>query len=391
MDQYISETDFTMNAWEYFYDAVDNIRFRDKDAELIFNSLKNRFKLMSFADHLKRYIYRRAELTEPFGEVPLSDYQSIIRSSFSDLDVPASFESTSVKVSAAAKNWLTQSTVRRKVVFLLGFGLAMSVEDVNNFLTKVLQEQAMNPKDPFEVICWYCYTKHYGFHKYEKLMEQYQKIDAVHPDATSYFDDNTLVLSGSMSSINDDIALLRYLARLKHSGGSSIVNTSSRRCFEELYKETCKIVADLINVDRDQKHKFTPEEITPGDIEHVICSAVPTDKHGNLTPAGTSVLASHFRGKRFSRQRISELLKGEEIARFDLITLNFFIFSQRYADDPNSKHRYSEFIASTNSILEQCYMCNMYVSNPYECFLMMCMLSDDPLGTYADVIEMSYE
>ena len=46
---------------------------------------------------------------------------------------------------------------------------------------------------------------------------------------------------------------------------------------------------------------------------------------------------------------------------------------------------------STNDILEKCWMGQMYIQNPYECFVLMCMLSDDPLGTYADVWELSYD
>ena len=36
-------------------------------------------------------------------------------------------------------------------------------------------------------------------------------------------------------------------------------------------------------------------------------------------------------------------------------------------------------------------MGELYIQNPYECFLLICMLAEDPLGTYADVVERSYE
>ena len=50
-----------------------------------------------------------------------------------------------------------------------------------------------------------------------------------------------------------------------------------------------------------------------------------------------------------------------------------------------------QFLNTTNEILEKCGMGELYVSNPYECFVLVCILSDDPLGTYADVWEMSYD
>ncbi len=54
----IEDFDFTDAAWESMYDAVDNADFQDKDAQLIYISLKNRLRLISFGDYLKRYIYK---------------------------------------------------------------------------------------------------------------------------------------------------------------------------------------------------------------------------------------------------------------------------------------------------------------------------------------------
>ena len=140
-----------------------------------------------------------------------------------------------------------------------------------------------------------------------------------------------------------------------------------------------------------KKQIFTRADITESDIEHIICAAIPTDRHGNLTPSKASKLNEQFAGKRFSRQRIGEILSGNtEINRFDLITLNFFVFSQKLSEYPEAKNRFTQFLKSTNLILNKCFMGNLYIQNPYECFILMCILSLDPLGTYADVWELSY-
>ena len=142
---------------------------------------------------------------------------------------------------------------------------------------------------------------------------------------------------------------------------------------------------------RSKKKVFCREDITESDIEHIICAAIPTDRHGNLTPSKASKLNEQFLGKRFSRQRIGDILSGEaEVTRFDLITLNFFVFSQKLDKYPEPKARYLQFHKSMDAILEKCFLGKMYVQNPYECFVLMCILSDDPLGTYADVWELSY-
>lgn len=422
----IREYDFTEAAWESLYDAVDDTRFLDQDAQLIYNSLRHKLKIRSFGDYLKRYIYLKAELSDPFTQIPLKDYQLIIRSAFSDNHTPPSFTPTTAKLSALSKNWLTQQTVKRNVVFLLGFGLNMSVEDVNMFLTKGLREPEINPKDPFEVICWYCYKKQFNYLKFEQLWSAYNAIPANISTAGNIYSEHTIGVRNTMQSIHDDTQLLSHLSKLKANEKTSVMSITSRECFDALYNEARDLIAQLYNTYEDEVYElavneyihklslndrlfdyekqqrieqfrskqkvFCREDITESDIEHIICAAVPTDHHGNLTPSKASKLNEQFSGKRFSRQRISDILSGKaEVTRFDLITLKFFVFSQKLDVYPDPKTRYMRFLDSTNDMLKKCFLGKIYIQNPYECFVLMCILSDDPLGTYADVWELSYK
>ncbi len=387
-------TDFTKIAWDALYDAVDNTYFMDKDADLIYTALQKRLRFISFGEYLQRYIYRKACLTEPFGSVPLKTYQMIIRGAFSDNNTPKSFELTTAKLSALSKNWLTQQTVKRKVVFLLGFGLAMSAEDVNEFLTKALREQGINAKDPFEVICWYCYKNGYGYPKFEKLWQIYCDTPPDSLDVKLLYSDLTFGARTALHSIHSDAALITFVSKLKAPDQKPQQSVTARKCFNELFDRARELVADVYNeeeTERRGKRVYTRDDITESDLEHMISSAIPVDRHGNLTPGRASKLNAQFAGKRFSRQHISKILAGRsEVTRFDLITLNFFVYSYTLDAYPNVKTRYISFVESTNRILEQCFLGELYVSNPYECFILMCILSEDPLGTYADVWEISY-
>lgn len=404
MEEDVRVFDFTAVAWESLYEVVDDVQFLDKDAKIIYDSLKHRLKFRSFGEYLKRYIYLKAELTEAFDEIPLKEYQLIIKNSFSDNHTPASFSATTAKLSALSKNWLTQQTVRRNVVFQLGFGLNMSVDDVNMFLTKALQEQEIDPKNPFEVICWYCYHKKYNYLKFEQLWQIYNSILPDSLDRGHVYGEHTIGVRNAMYSICDEEMLIVHLTKLKANREKSAMSMTAKQCFDELYNEARDLIAKMYNRyeaaeyenEKYRKHfqekkAFCREDITESDIEHIICAAIPTDKHGNLTPSKASSLNEQFSGKRFSRQRISEILSGKaDITRFDLITLNFFVFSQKLDEYPDSKERYMKFQESTDIILEKCFLGKMYVQNPYECFVLMCILSDEPLSTYADVWELSY-
>lgn len=417
--------DFTNAAWESLYDAVDADEFRDQDAQLIYDSLKHRLRIIPFGDYLKRYIYQKAGLTGHYSEVPLKDYQLIIKDSFADNCTPPSFVPTTAKLSALSKNWLTQQTVKRNVVFLLGFGLSMGVEDVNLFLTKALREPEINPKNPFEVVCWYCYKHGYSYLKFEKLWAIYEETPPNSLDMSLLYSEHTIGVRNTMYGIHSDAALIAHLSRMKTGDNASRLSVTARGQFDRLYDEARELIAQLYNRAEDEEHgdalleyqhklslndkmydyekiqriekfreekrSFSRDDITESDIEHVICAAIPTDRHGNLTPGKASKLNEQFAGRRFSRQHIGEILAGKaEINRFDLITLNFFIFSQKMEQYANAKQRYIQFLDSTNEILETCFMGKLYIQNPYECFVLMCILSEDPLGTYADVWELSY-
>lgn len=419
-------TDFTDNAWEALYTAVDSTYFQDKDADLIYAVLEKKLKFIPFGEYLKRYIYRKADLTDPFESVPLKVYQQIIKDAFYDNNTPQAFEPTTAKLSALSKNWLTQQTVKRKVVFLLGFGLAMSADDVNEFLTKALREQGINAKNPFEVICWYCYKNGYSYPKFEKLWQIFCNTPPNSLDVKLLYSNLTIGARNTVNSINSDATLITFVSKLKAPDNSPQLSVTARKSFDGLFEQARELVAMIYNKEEEKQHRdevaqyqsmllnndrisdtdrqsrvarkreqqkvYTSNDITESDLEHIISSAIPVDKYGNLAPSKASKLNAQFSGKRFSRQHISDILAGKsDVTRFDLITLNFFIYSQTLDEYSNSKIRFMSFVESTNKILDKCFLGELYISNPYECFILMCILSDDPLGTYADVWELSYE
>ncbi len=422
----LDELEYTEIAWEAMYDAVDSTYFRDQDADLIYHTLQERLHSLSFGDYLKRYLYRKAKTKIPFDEIPLSDYQKMIRDSFAANGTPASFSPNTAKISALSRNWLTQRSVKREVVFLLGFGLSLSPEEVNQFLTKAIREQGINAKDPFEVICWYCFRNGLRFSKYEQLWQEYQTIPADATDTIDLYSEETISVRDTMHGIRDEETLLFFLSRLKTADNRTKTSVTARRQFCLLYDEARDSIARMrteeegerfdreleeyrrrldandrlfdyekrqrLQEKRAERKIFKRSDISESDLERVICSAIPVDRHGNLTPVKASRLNEAFSGKRFSRQHIHDILNGKAaVNRFDLITLHFFVFSQKEEEFSSPEQRYGAFIDSMNAILEKCFLGPLYIANPYECFVLMCILSDDPLGTYADVWELSYE
>ena len=164
--------------------------------------------------------------------------------------------------------------------------------------------------------------------------------------------------------------------------------------FVRLLTHAKEIIARMYQgdeVEKDRNKVWNISDITDSDVEKVICSGIPVNKMGNLKKMSASILAKHFSQKRFSRQRINSIMNHKfPVERFDLITLEFFIVSQEMQDD-DPYNRYHHFLEEIQKILHKCGMSEIYIVNPYECFLLMCLLTDCPLAVFADIWEMSYE
>lgn len=368
------ELELTNQAMNILFDVVDGLDFSEgNEAEAVYLSLKKAVMDISFSDYLKRYIYLKLGLNGSWRDIPDEEYALLILNAFEENSVPFSFEPTTTKRTAIVRNWLKQYSVNRKVVLILGFGLSMDVGEVEEFLTNGLKETRLNPKDPFEVVCWYCYKFNKGYSAFERLYNTVQKgifDDETLPD----LDDTTLQIRKIMYTIENERDLLNYIKLLQIVSDELKTGITAAREFDRLYSR--------LTGENDKSDEL--------DIENLLYEIVPRDDNGNLVPIKQSKLTEVFSGKRLTRQRISQIKNGKtKINRYDLITLNFLVYGRM--TDVLPQRRYIEFISSTNAILEKCGMSGLYYANPYESFLMMCMLSGAPIDTCAEVWGMSYE
>ena len=365
----VRDFDFTRKAMQGISRVISSEDFEDMDVDAIFDYLLNEMEIVVFKDYLKRYIYERAGLTEPFSKVQDNVYLDIILDSFEQNRAPVSLTPTTVKRRAMVKRWLDQDSVNRQTVFALGFGLRMTEEDVSDFLTKVIKETDFDDLDPRECIYRYCYSKNLPYAKAVSLMNG----TAVSEDA-------------------GEKAISEKIRELKEKGRD---DKQDRRtlAFQAVYQECRQLVASLYQEENDTgdgSKVWKLDDIGPSDIEKMLCDGIPMTAGGNRMKMSNSLLNRQFRQKRITRQRLDSLLKGElEIERYDLITLQFLISSQQEDEDP--RKRCMLYLDRMNMILTGCGMQAVYPANPYEAFILMCLLTEMPLLTYYDVWERSYE
>lgn len=422
MNNIPEELMFTIKREEEFYNASELEDFKSRDYQVVFDFLLKKMNPIPFCDYLKRYIYIKADMDGNYKEISDEVYQKYIVESFKKTGTPPSFTPTSSKISALAKNWLKQPTVSRNTVFLLGFGLEMSTDDVSALLKKGILEGDFYFKNPYEVIFRHCYENGYNYQKASELTEAYKAYSESFFEAL--LEEKTVGAKRLFGNIKDSTELVKLLAKynlsIENVGGVTL-----RYTFDALYDECRQIIAQSKQHEYDRAYEeklselkggllrnrrlfdfekkreienyrstrkvFTITDVTESDVEKHLCSGTPVDKNGNLTKISSSALSAHFAKKRLSKQHLTDINTGKsEPDRFDLITLKFFIVAEKNQDE-SANTRWWNFVKETNEMLNECSMGELYIANPYDAFLQLCMLTDVPLATYDSVIEKSFE
>lgn len=376
----VKEYDYTGKAINAMNRIMDSREFEEMDFESIYNYIYEGMELVEFGDYLKRYIYKVAGFEEPYLSIPDEIYVNIIRDTFRQNNTPLSFEPTTTKPGAIVKRWVKQSSATRDNVFLLGFGLAMNSDEVEQMLQKAILEASFDFSNPRECIFWYCYHNNRPYAKAMDYIEQY----AAMTERDSYSQSlRRLMKSNPRMYMIGERELLMYLNYLKFDDTDDNSGDVVYREFMKLYEDARTVVGNLLyDGDRDN--------VGASDIEKVLCSGIPTTESGNLQKLSYSSLNRHFEHKRMTRQRISSILSRKNSAnRFDLITLMFLKYAEEVEPDWPAE-RYMQFIDEMNDVLRKCGMMDVYPVNPYEACILMCLLKEYPLATYSEIWEYSY-
>ena len=374
---------FTLKAWKKILGTAVDESFSSMDVDAIFSALSRSIRVVPFHEYLKRYLYEKAEILIPFSEVPLREYQDMIEEAFHDTGTPCSFLSVTTKLHQAIKNWLTRDDLSRESVLLLGFGLYMTVEDVNAFLTKALHSASLDPDDPTEAICLYCYQHEYKFAKYLQLKSLYDVMDTTVEKAL-IAEHQPLNRLESLQIIEEDAALLIHLLERKGKEGLTPIKSRAADAFRQLYVQAHQTVS--------QQEERSSQRITgPRALEKVLSAAVPVDANGNLVRESKTQTYAEFARKRITRQRLHRILSGAQLpSRYDLLTLKFYLLSNSLIGLNDRKEAMSRFIQEANGLLSSCGFGGIYPADPFDAFLLLCMLTCDPLGSYSDVMEAAY-
>ena len=373
-----SSCSFTLDAEDRLFEAADTLLPEKTDSPTLLNFFRDRMRVIPFGDYLKRYLYLAAGMEGPFHEIPNETYRKILINAFRENVTPASLRGDRVHLSTAAWRWLEYPTAQRDGVLLLGFGLSMTVEDVNLLLTKACHGHVLDPDDPLEGICAHCYARQYSFSRMKLLRSMLAEAPETWESQLKQKSPGAGFRAERM--LHDDLSLLR---RLSAAEQPTPMVRKTREVFSALYDQVCVQIAKEMNKER--------AAVTCSDIERHFCPITRLDAHGNMIMTLRRDMRTFLEGKRMSRHRVYMLLNNRlPLTRYDLLNLIFFLCAGKNAwAEP--RERLAWFKDQANRYLAECGFGPVYMADPYECLLILSLLSEDPMGFYLDILEQAME
>lgn len=371
------ETEFTENYKKLFDSCREKLLWSKKEdnAAIIINAIHDYIKPIPFCEYLKRYLFQKSDYGTSFSLVPVNDYVLTIEGSFIENNVPSSFEDAETPIDLKARKWLKQAHVKRSTVFLLGFGLKMTADDVNMFLTKALCEQGIDQNDPFELVCLYSYKNGLSFTKASELLKTVSKIK---PRTMPGYYRKALLNDPDMIFSSED-NLIKHISYIKKVQFKYEKTAYEKFCL--LYDQAKAIIISL----SEDKNRST-ESISEYEFENIINTAFLRTGSGNISKIPDTFIVNYISVHRLTRQRINGILsKKIHVEKSDIVFLDFFIFA--FGSSAPKKDNIEKFVCTTNGLLRECNFHELYFPDPFECFIMLCLWTDDPFGTYSDVLE----
>lgn len=303
----------------------------------------------------------------------------------------------------------------------------MNVADIEILLKKGIKEEGFNFNDPKEVIYWYCYKNNLPYSEMERYFKWYEDTSSKEDDELYNEINNGFEPEReNRTSFTENIQLrseklfLRYLQVLKAKDYVSIGNQKAYDKFVELYEQCKTIALDMINtydyaftdfggsgkaqtIEKEENKcmRKSLDNISSYDLEKILCAgSLYNENNNNLIKTTFSSFNKLFDSKRMSRQRIQAILdKKQKVDRYDLLTMLFMVIGTEQPktdeefDNINEfiKKRMEKFVDMSNKILQECNMQGLYIVNPYECLLVMCLATESPFENRTEVIGMSYD
>ena len=338
------------------------------------------------------------------------------------------------KLTAWLNSPVTDSSISREVCFLFCFGLNMDEESAS-YMLEVLRQPDFNPRDYKEAIYYYCLCNNLQYAGVEEWLKKYDQLEVI----KNYGDNpETVVLRDRLQMIKAlrnegkevrEAQFLEYLSVLK----SMPANTKASKTRATVFEECCKTFyreyamessekaddafdkwdhaksadtygdygvwkeKDIIKTrERIQKNNilyynalFQEEDVDIADFLQLL-EKIDIEKEEIPQEVKKLVQEGIIKFPKFTKNFMYKKIGDERsvaVCREDILMIVFMYCTMGMGYKSNEeeidyKERKAYFVYQANLNLRKCGFGDVYLLNPFDLFLVSCLLQSKPLNYF---------
>lgn len=436
----IPREDYTLIAQEDLRLISENEKLKEAiekgdTSELERLLLEKSYAKYLFGDYLKRMVYELYIFPEDDGrkitEIPEDEYIKDIQQIFKENGMKGvgtlQFGGSTRLTPSNLKRWMGMPCyqVSRELVFLFGFGFNMFAEQVEELLTKVIGQAGFDFRSAQETIYYWCLKQNRGYSGLREWQEKYMEIqeEVEEQKERGIYEEKEECAGGARTRyykekavrITDEDGFKEYLRELERIRRDTRNRITARETLNivvnilwyELSKERrgeTKWLELLIEQkeaegDAQNRTKRTQREIKTMQkywrevsLEPLIQSiwqeedpVAISEKSRELAPLLPDM---------WKKRSLQDKLNGESrVRKEDILTGVFLTYAHQLekqmpymsGEEKDYMVRVETYVEDVNTYLEQCGMGEFYIVQPYEIFLVLCLLYDKPYSFFLSV------
>ena len=426
----IPREDYTLIAQEDLRLISENEKLKEAiekgdTSELERLLLEKSYAKYLFGDYLKRMVYELYIFPEDDGrkitEIPEDEYIKDIQQIFKENGMKGvgtlQFGGSTRLTPSNLKRWMGMPCyqVSRELVFLFGFGFNMFAEQVEELLTKVIGQAGFDFRSAQETIYYWCLKQNRGYSGLREWQEKYMEIqeEVEEQKERGIYEEKEECAGGARTRyykekavrITDEDGFKEYLRELERIRRDTRNRITARETLNivvnilwyELSKERrgeTKWLELLIEQkeaegDAQNRTKRTQREIKTMQkywrevsLEDPVAISEKSRKLASLLP------------DMWKKRSLQDKLNGESrVRKEDILTGVFLTYAHQLekqmpymsGEEKDYMVRVETYVEDVNTYLEQCGMGEFYIVQPYEIFLVLCLLYDKPYSFFLSV------
>lgn len=427
-------TYFSKEAEDFFEEEGEGAWIGERISSKVLQEKLASVKPYPFMEYVKRHIYQKSRwIDREYSKIENKDFYIKALEYFAENEMQD--ESEFVRKQFGKKG-MSVYMPNKETVMKWVFGLNMELVEAEAFIRKSCRSRAFHFRNIYEVCCYYALNNKYGYQKVKELLSQYiqrycndEELDIEVDEKvreTAYFKDlfrevhsddefwrDIEILVAELQKKNVDVRSYKDIKGIIAQRTDSI---TVRKKFEELVNKLKEdVLAQMCEVyDSD---KILAKEEEAGNTEEAEKKEKSMRKNKGRETMPDSSLITYLEtestdidnywldnvilnwGEWFRKLRVNidhntlaNIKNGSKpITRENILTFAFLIYDAGevskgdwdeddygYTDEENVL---IDFTGYVNNILVACEMQELYLANPYDMFIAICVLSEDPLET----------